>query len=100
LVERAEAWSWSSLRWLSTPERAPVRLEPGTVRRGTLWVEGVNAATADIDLASVRESVHRDRPFGSSRGAVETARALGLEYGAQSRGRPRTVEQEAGDETP
>jgi hypothetical protein len=65
-VDRAEAWPWSSLRWLSAPERAPVRPEPGTVPRGSLWVEGVNAATADIDLESVRESVRRDRPFGSS----------------------------------
>ena len=50
LVERAEAWPWSSLRWLAAPEQGPVRLEPGTVPRGTLWVEGVNAVTADIDL--------------------------------------------------
>ena len=57
LVERAEDWPWSSLRWLAAPERSPVRLEPGTVPRGTLWVEGVNAPTADIDLAEIRESV-------------------------------------------
>src|SRR5262249_45068832 len=41
LVDRAEAWPWSSLRWLVAPERAPVRLEPGTVPRGSLWVAGV-----------------------------------------------------------
>ena len=41
LVGRAEEWRWSSLCWLSAPEQGPVRLEPGTVPRGTLWVEGV-----------------------------------------------------------
>jgi len=38
-----------SLCWLSAPPQTPVRLEPGTVPRGTLWVEGVNPVTADID---------------------------------------------------
>jgi putative transposase len=98
LVERAEAWRWSSLRWLSAPEEAPVPLEPGTVPRGTLWVEGVNAATADIDLANIRESVSRDRPFGSPAWTQETARTLGLEYSLRPRGRPRTAEQEAREE--
>jgi hypothetical protein len=45
-------------------------------------VKGVNAATADIDLEVVRESVRRDRPFGSSGRTLETARVLGLGYGS------------------
>jgi putative transposase len=57
LVERAEAWRWSSLRWVSGPERAPVRREPGTVPRGRPWVEGVNAAPADLEVENVRVSV-------------------------------------------
>ncbi len=79
LVERAEAWPWSSLRWLAAPERGPVRLEPGTVPRGTLWLEGVNAVTADIDLEIIRQSVRRDRPFGTSGRTLERARSLRLE---------------------
>ncbi len=66
LVERAEAWPWSSLLGLTAPEQWPARLEPGTVPRGTLWVEGVNAVTADIDMAIIRQSVCWDRPFGTS----------------------------------
>jgi putative transposase len=66
LVDRAEAWRWSSLHWHGDPGRSPVRLEAGTVPRGALWVEGVNAPTADIGLEDIRESVRRDRPFGSS----------------------------------
>ena len=92
LVGRAEEWRWSSLCWLSTPEQGPVRLEPGTVPRGTLWVEGVNAVTADIDLQIIRESVRRDRPLGTSEWTLETAKALKLEYSLRPRGRPRGVE--------
>src|ERR1700760_1583093 len=33
LVQRAEEWEWSSLRWFATPERSPVPLEPRTVPR-------------------------------------------------------------------
>ena len=69
-------------------EQGPVRLEPGTVPRGTLWVEGVNAVTADIDLAIIRQSVCRDRPFGTSGWTLETAKALGLGYSLRPRGRP------------
>jgi putative transposase len=88
LVGRAEEWTWSSLRWLSAPEQAPVRLEPGTVPRGTLRMEGVNAETADIDVENIRQSVRRDRPFGTSTWTLETAKALNLEYSLRPRGRP------------
>jgi hypothetical protein len=69
-----------------------VRLEPGIVPRGTLWVEGVNAVTGDIDPETIRESVRRDRPFGTSGWTTETAKALNLEYSLRSRGRPRPNE--------
>jgi hypothetical protein len=69
---------------------SPVRLEPGTVPRGALWVEGVNAAAAYIGLEDVRESVRRDRAFGSSGWTLETAKVLGLEYRLRPRGRPRS----------
>jgi putative transposase len=78
LVEPAEAWRWSSLRGREAPERAPVRREVGAVARGRLWVEGVNAATADLDEAGVRASIRRDRPYGSDSGTRATAQELGL----------------------
>ena len=40
LVQRAEDWEWSILRWLATPERSPVRLEPGTIPRVRLAGRG------------------------------------------------------------
>jgi hypothetical protein len=69
-----------------------MRLESATVLRGTLWAEGVNAVTGDIDLDAIRESVRRDRPFGTSGRTIETAKPLNLEYRLRPRGRPRRNE--------
>jgi putative transposase len=99
LIERPEAWTCSSVRWLSALDRSPVRLEPGTEPRGKLWIEGVNAASAGVELEAVRESIRRDRPFGSPAWTVERARDLGLEYSLRPRGRPKTGEPSAGDGT-
>jgi hypothetical protein len=90
---------WSNLCWLSSPAQAPVRLEPGTVPRGTLWVEGVNAVTSDVETQIIRESVRRDRPLGTSQWTLETAKALNLEYSLRPRGRPRGVEPAGTDKT-
>ncbi len=88
LVDRAEAWLWSSLRWLAIPEQAPVRLEAGPAPRGREWVEGVNAAMTEAEVEWVRECVRRDRPFGSADWTKVTARDLGLESSLRPCGRP------------
>jgi putative transposase len=97
LVERAEAWAWSSPRWPAAPGRLPVRLDQVTVPRRPLWIEGVNGATADVDVEveRVRESVRRDRPFGAPGWTQETARALSLEDSLRPRGRPRREDLDA-----
>jgi putative transposase len=92
LVERAEAWPWSSLRWLAFPDQAPVRLEPGTVPRGREWVEDVNLAMTEAEVERVRECVRPDRPFGSAEWTAATARTLGLEYSLRPRGRPPAMD--------
>ena len=78
LVDRAEDWRWSSLRWLSNPEHAPVRLEPGTVPRGSQWVDGVNESSTDPEAERLRECIRRDRLFGSPNWTIATAQRLGL----------------------
>jgi putative transposase len=90
LVARAEAWEWSSLRWLATPERSPVRLEAGTVPRGTQWLDGVNAPMSEAEVNRLRECVRRDRPFGADAWTRATAARLGLESSLRPPGRPRT----------
>jgi putative transposase len=75
-------------RWLATPERSPVRLEPGTVPRGSTWLEGVNAAVSETEVECVRECVRRDRPFGADAWTKATAARLGLESSLRPPGRP------------
>ena len=77
-----------------------MRLETSTVPRGTLWEEGVNAASADVELQNVRECVRRDRPLGTSEWTLETAKALKLEYSVRPRGRPRKAEPADRDKSP
>jgi putative transposase len=57
--------------------------------RAALWAEVVGAATADVELEIIRESVRRDRPIGTLAWTLETAKALNLQYSLRPRGRPR-----------
>ena len=78
---------------------SPSAARAGEVPRGTLWVQGVNAITADLELGNIRDSVRRDRPFGTPGWTLETAKVLNLEHILRSRGRPRGVKQAAPDKT-
>jgi putative transposase len=88
LVDRADAWPWSSLQAASGPERATVRLDPGTVPRGSQWVDGVNESSTEREVERLRECIRRDRPFGSPSWTIATAQRLGLESSPRPRGRP------------
>jgi len=90
LVDRAEYWPWSSLKWLGTPARGPVRLDPGAVPRGKSWLEGVNSVQSETEEERVRECARRERPFGQEGWVKETARELGLEFSLRAAGRSQT----------
>jgi putative transposase len=62
LVERAEAWPWSSL---SRGDQGP-RLDPGPAPQGADWVTAVNAVMTEAECAAVRESIRRGRPLGEA----------------------------------
>jgi len=67
LVQRAEAWPWSSLPvWL----RPAVIgwLDPGPVPRHPDWLQHVQRAQTEPELAALRRSVERGSPYGSSPG--------------------------------
>lgn len=83
MVERAEDWPWSSLRGGSTPP-----LDPGPTPRGPGWREHVNAPMTEAELAALRTSLHRDRPYGTESWTTATAARLGLESSLRPRGRP------------
>jgi putative transposase len=87
-VRKAERWPWSSIG--SPPAGIEVpKLHPGPVPRGAGWLEYVNEPQTEAELADVRESISRGRPYGSDQWTRATARRLGLESSLRPRGRPR-----------
>ena len=88
LVSRAEDWRWSSL-WQRLQERADVQLSPWPVPPGSQWLEYVNQAETEAELASLRKSVTHGLPFGDSSWTKSTAAALGIEIPSRPTGRPR-----------
>ena len=90
LVDRAEDWQYGSLwRWAQGTEPPPTLLSPWPIARSAKWVERVNRALTQQELAAVRTSVQRGRPFGEETWARQVAERSGLDYTFRSRGRPR-----------
>ncbi|HJT35511.1 MAG TPA: transposase, partial [Pirellulales bacterium] len=90
LVRRAEAWRWSSLyRWLHGPTDEKPRLASWPLPRKAGWVEHVNAAQTEAELAAIRKCVERGSPFGSESWSDHAIRRLGLESTIRPRGRSR-----------
>ena len=90
LVRRAEAWRWCSLwrRQSGSPEEAAL-LSRWPVSYPSNWVEEVNRPQTEGELAALRRSVERGRPFGGERWVRKTATLLGLETTLRPRGRPK-----------
>ena len=93
LVRRAEDWRWGSLwRWHNGDAREKSILAPWPVRRHAGWLEHVNAAQTEAELAAIRHSVARGAPYGDERWTARVVKRLGLETTVRSRGRPRKIE--------
>ena len=86
LVDRAEAWPWSSLN-----ERinGPILTQPGPLELPDTWVELVNARLQPDELVMLRACTNVGRPYGSTAWVARTATEHGLEQGLRPRGRPR-----------
>jgi putative transposase len=101
LVDRAEDWDYSSLRWWPGAGRTesagddgpPVPLAAWPVDRPRDWRDRVNERPADKELDALRTSVNRGRPFGEADWVAKTARRLGLGNTLRPPGRPRKAEQ-------
>lgn len=91
LVQRAEAWRWSSLWRRRHPEVIddvpPLSAWPVTPPRN--WLQRVNRAETTAELEVLRTSVVRGRPYGASGWQRRIAKRLGLESTFRSRGRPK-----------
>lgn len=88
LVERAQAWPWSSLRWWCDEDSAPAFWRRDAIWRPANWVKIVNRAQTDAELAALRLSVQRSRPFGSRVWVNRVAGQWGLASTLRRRGRP------------
>ena len=100
LVQRAEDWRWGSLwRWRQATEPAPLLLSPWPVPRSPNWIDTVNQAMSEAELAAVRRSIQRGRPFGDESWTAATAARLGLTATLRPRGRPQLREPEPNKET-
>jgi putative transposase len=90
LVDRAEDWRWGSLwRWLQNPEPNPKLLSPWPLARLPKWVERVNEPLTEKELAAVRLSAQRGRPWGDEGWVEAMYRRLHLESTIRPRGRQR-----------
>ena len=96
LVERAEAWRWSSLwrRQRGSPQERGILSEWPVARRAD-WLEWVNRPQSQKELTALRESLRRGRPFGEPAWQAETAARLGLQGTFRPPGRPKKEKGEA-----
>lgn len=88
LVSRAEDWRWGSLNWRGIHD-APIELTAAPIDLPRWWVEFVNQPMTAAELAAVRESVNRQRPFGSQEWTEAAAHETGTEQSLAPIGRPR-----------
>jgi putative transposase len=93
LVQKAEAWPFSSLgqRAGDTPAsnlKPPLILADWPVERPRDWLAKVNRPMRKADLDRLHESVNRGRPFGDDRWVAKTAARLGLGNTLRNPGRP------------
>jgi putative transposase len=91
LVNRAEDWPWSSLHdrvhqkqspWLTGSAEWPVRMRKN-------WVAWVNRPETDGELAALRISVNRGRPYGDITWQKKTANKLGINQTLRDPWRPK-----------
>ena len=86
LVNRAEAWPWSSL---SARISGSPLVHPGPLPLPDNWVELVNARAQQDELDMLRACLGAGRPYGASQWVERTAVSLGLTQTMRPRGRPR-----------
>jgi len=90
LVARAEQWRWGSLwRRMCGHAEDKALLSAWPVDAWPEWCKWVNTPLTDTELADVRMSVVRGRPFGSPQWQARVADRLDLQWTMRARGRPK-----------
>jgi putative transposase len=99
LVCRAEDWRWSSLSEWIMPSTLGW-LDAGPVARGPDWLAIVNEPQTEAELARMRLSIQRGRPFGNEEWTEQAAQALRLQFTLRSGGRPPRKDRAIAPDTP
>jgi putative transposase len=81
LVASMAAWPWSSWSRRELADPCPVEIEMD-------WLEKMDESLSAQQVASIRESVNRQRPFGEPAWQSKVASLFGLQSTLRSRGRP------------
>lgn len=90
LAKRAQDWPWCSLACRQKKsQQGPSLLDEWPVDPPRDWVRVVNGPQTLKELAAIRTSAARGRPYGSEDWVKRTATILGLNSSLRSRGRPR-----------
>lgn len=94
LVKTAERWRWSSL-WQRENQSGPMKgkLTTWPVNRPRDWVERVNQAQDARELAALRLSRDRGRPYGTADWTERIARRLQIESSLRPVGRPKKLKE-------
>jgi putative transposase len=89
LVAKAQDWRWNSL-WARDDRSSAIApmLTAWPVERPGRWTTLVNRAEIEEELAALRRTIDRGRPYGDDRWSQRTARALGTESSLRPIGRP------------
>jgi len=89
LVQRATRWKWSGL-WARRAGDVTTRslLSKWPIDEPSDWEDWVDSPQTPAEIASVREHIRRNRPYGSRGWTQQTARRLGLQSTLRPRGRP------------
>jgi putative transposase len=88
-VKRAEAWRWGSLgRRVAGDPDAQSLLSDGPSKLPRNWASQVNRVETEAELAALRVSVKRGRPFGDAKWQEKMSHELELEHTFRARGRP------------
>jgi len=94
LVNSAADWTWSSHRESIGVDKRQ-RIEVSPVSLPSDWTDYVDQPLMDAELESIRRSVNRQAPYGSSDWRVHVCQRYGLQSTIH-RGRPRKLERGTG----
>lgn len=90
LSKRAEDWRWSSIwRRESGSLKQKEMLSSWPMKMSDDYLKSINRLHADNELESIRESVNKSKPFGSSSWIDKIVKKFGLEMTLRKPGRPK-----------